>query len=67
MVRSQCLCCAAQAEAAALEACLRRINSVEDNGEFEDPITGEVIVDPVVASDGCTYDRCCKARPAQSR
>ncbi len=30
----------------------------EDDDEFLDPVTGEVIVDPVIASDGNTYDRC---------
>jgi len=35
-------------------------NPVDDSDEFEDPITRQVIVGPVVASDGCTHDRCCK-------
>ncbi len=29
-----------------------------DEDEFLDPVTRDVIVDPVVASDGNTYDRC---------
>ena len=32
--------------------------SADGDGEFQDPITGELIIDPVVASDGVTYDRC---------
>ncbi len=31
---------------------------VDEDDEFLDPITKEVIVDPVVGSDGITYDRC---------
>ncbi len=30
-----------------------------DDDEFLDPVTGDMIVDPVIGSDGCTYDRCC--------
>ncbi len=33
-----------------------------DEDEFLDPVTRDVIVDPVVASDGNTYDRCCRQR-----
>lgn len=33
-------------------------NGVGDDEEFLDPVTWEVIVDPVVGSDGKTYDRC---------
>ena len=33
----------------------RRIHDDED--EFIDSITGDIIVDPVIGSNGCTYDR----------
>jgi len=29
--------------------------------DFLDPLTGRMIVDPVIASNGFTYDRCCTA------
>ena len=44
--------------------------SALDGDEFLDPVTGALIVDPVIGSDGCTYDRCCPslvAHPAWLR
>ena len=54
----------AAAAAAAASSQARPLASIDNNSiaddddEFLDPITGDVIVDPVVGSDGCTYDRC---------
>ncbi len=51
---------AAAASAYPVPAATPATDNVEDNDdeEFLDPVTKEVIIDPVVGSDGITYDRC---------
>ena len=41
--------------------------AASDDSEFLDPITCELVVDPVVLSDGRTYDRCGHATLTQMR
>ena len=52
----------AQVDAAVGSKARPATNDVEpvddEDDEFLDPITKEVIVDPVIGSDGITYDRC---------
>ena len=57
--RQRCSPCAAQASSIRQRRNCHN-QSADDSDEFQDPITGEVIIDPVVGSDGCTYDRCCR-------